>query len=343
MKGFKIGNRSVGSPDDPTYIIAEAGSNHNNSLEIAKQLVDAAVDAKADAIKFQTFRADCHYSKNTPKFSTYEQEPYNLIKDLEIPLSWHDELLEYGKKKKIDVFTSPAYFEAVDYVEKLGVVAHKVGSFEAIDPFLIAYIAKTMKPIIVSVGMCTLGEIEDIIEWVDKTGNNSLALLHCNSLYPTPPHICNLNVLTTMQQAFDCVIGYSDHTMGIHIPVAAVTLGAKIIEKHFTLSRDMEGPDHAHSIEPDEFKQMVQNIRAVETALGSSLKKISPEEKENYRLGRRGLCAANDILKGTKITEDMICVKRPGYGIKPKYFSMVVGRIASKDIKNDDILTWDML
>lgn len=343
MRGFKIGDRSVGSLQDPVYIIAEAGSNHNNSIKIAKQLIDAAVDAKADAIKFQTFRADLHYSKNTPKFSTYEKDTYNLIKDLEIPLSWHDELFEYGKNKKIDIFTSPSYFEAVDYIEKLGVVAHKVGSFEAIDPFLITYIAKTMKPIIVSVGMCSLGEIENIIEWVDKTGNGSLALLHCNSLYPAPPHVCNLNVLTTLQQAFNCVVGYSDHTTGIHISVAAVTLGAKIIEKHFTLNRDMQGPDHAHSIEPNEFKDMVSNIRDVEVALGSTFKRISPEEMENYRLARRGLCAASDISKGVRITEDMICVKRPGYGIKPKYFDMVVGRVTSKDIKKDDILTWDML
>lgn len=343
MKRFKIGNRSVGSGEDPCYIIAEAGSNHNNSLETAKQLVDAASEAKADAIKFQTFLADCHYSKNTPKFSSYKEEPYELIKSLELPLSWHDELFEYAKKKKIDFFTSPSYFEAVDYLEKLGIVAHKVGSFEAIDPLLITYIARTMKPIIISVGMCSLGEIEDIIEWVGSTGNKSLALLHCNSLYPAPPHICNLNVLTTLQQAFDCVIGYSDHTLGIHIPIAAVTLGAKIIEKHLTLNKNMNGPDHAHSIEPNEFKEMVKNIRDVEKALGTRLKKITKEEEENYKLARRGLCAAVDIPEGTKISKEMISIKRPGYGIKPKYLDIVVGRISSIDVKKDEILTWEML
>ena len=336
----KIGNKKIGG-NNPTYIIAEIGSNHNKDKKIAKKMIDKAAEAGVDAVKFQTFKAETLYSKKTPKFSKDKMKPYDLIKSIELPRQWQKELYQYATKKKLHFLSSPFDFEAVDELDKIGVLAFKVASFEITDLELLKHIAKKKKPVILSTGMASIEEIEEAIDVIRSQGNDNIVLLHCNSMYPSPIDIVNLNAINTMQSAFQIPIGFSDHTLGIHIPVAAVVSGARVIEKHITLDRKMKGPDHNFSIEPDELKQMVQNIRDVEKAMGTGVKEISKKEKEMYEKGRRSIIAAQDISKDTKITRSMLIVKRPGYGIKPKFIDIVVGKKAKKDISEDQWITWE--
>ena len=336
----KIGNKKIGG-NNPTYIIAEIGSNHNKDKKIAKKMIDKAAEAGVDAVKFQTFQADKLYSKKTPKFSKDKMKPYDLIKSIELPRGWQKELAQYATKKKLHFLSSPFDFEAVDELHKIGVPAFKVASFEITDLELLKRIAKKKKPVILSTGMASIEEIEEAIDAIKSQGNDDVILLHCNSMYPSPIDIVNLKAINTMQSAFQIPIGFSDHTIGIHIPVAAVVNGARVIEKHITLDRKMKGPDHNFAIEPDELKQMVQNIRDVEKAMGTGVKEISKKEKEMYEKGRRSIIAAQDISKDTKITRNMLIVKRPGYGIKPKFIDIVVGKKAKKDISEDQWITWE--
>lgn len=343
MKNVKIGNRVVGG-DNFCYIIAEAGSNHNGSLEQAKKLIDVAAEAKADAVKFQIFKAESLYSKYTPEFSYLKgQNTYELIKSIETPREWIKELAEYCKSKNIIFFASPFDFEAIDILDKY-VPAFKIASFEITDLELLKYAAEKGKPMIISTGMANLGEIEDAISAIRSVGNEDIILLHCNSLYPTPVEVVNLKAIETMRTAFKVPVGFSDHTLGIHIPIAAVAMGACMIEKHFTLDRTLPGPDHSFAIEPDELKEMVRCIREVEKAKGSGIKEKSDlESEEMYVKARRSIHAKVDIPKGTRITRDMLIIKRPGYGIKPKFIDMVVGREAKKDIKEDEWITWNII
>ena len=334
-----LGDKKVGA-GHPTYIIAEVGSNHNRDIKIAKKLIDKAAEAGVDAVKFQTFKAEKLYSKITPKFSKDSIKPFDLIKSIELPRKWHKELYKYTVDRDLHFLSSPFDYEAVDELDKIGVPAFKVASFEIIDLELLKHIAKKKKPMILSTGMATLGEIEEALEVIRLQGNDNVILLHCNSLYPSPAEIVNLNVINTLSAAFQIPIGFSDHTTGIHISIAAVAKGAKVIEKHFSLDRKMKGPDHSFAIEPNEMKQMVQNIRDVEKALGTGIKERTKDEQEMYEKGRRSIIAAKDIPKGTKITQDMLIVKRPGLGIKPKFLDMVVGKTAKKDIKADQWLMW---
>lgn len=338
----KIGNKKIGG-NNQTYIIAEIGSNHNRDKKIAKKMIDKAAAAGVDAVKFQTFKAEKLYSKKTPKFSKDKVSPFDLIKSIEIPRKWHKELLEYTEKKGLQFLSSPFDYEAVDELDKIGIPAFKIASFEIVDLELLEYIAKKKKPIILSTGMTNIEEIEEALEAIRKQGNNNIILLHCTSMYPSPMDIVNLNAINTMSSVFKIPIGFSDHTIGIHIPIAAVAKGATVIEKHFTLDRKMEGPDHHFAIEPDELKQMVQNIRDIEKALGTGVKNVSKEEKEMYEKGRRSIIALENIPRGTKITREMLIIKRPGYGIKPKFIDSVIGKTAKKDIKADDWLTWDLV
>lgn len=336
----KIGNKKIGG-NNPTYIIAEIGSNHNKDKEIAKKMIDKAAEAGVDAVKFQTFKAEALYSKKTPKFSKDKIRPYSLIKSIELPREWQKELFKYATKKRLHFLSSPFDFEAVDELNIIGVPAFKVASFEITDLELLKHIAKKKKPVILSTGMASIEEIEEAIDAIRSKGNDDIVLLHCNSMYPSPIDIVNLKAIKTMQSAFQIPIGFSDHTVGIHIPVAAVVSGARVIEKHFTLDRKMKGPDHNFAIEPYELKQMVQNIRDVEKAMGTGVKEISKKEKEMYEKGRRSIIAVQNISKNTKITRDMLIVKRPGYGIKPKFIDIVVGKKAKKDISKDQWITWE--
>ncbi len=343
MRKIRIGSRLIGG-EEFCFIIAEAGSNHNGSLEQAKKLIDVAAEAKADAVKFQIFKAENLYSKYTPGFSYLKgQNIYELIKSVETPREWIKELVGYCKGKNINFLASPFDFEAVDLLDKY-VPAFKIASFEITDLELLKYAAAKGKPMIISTGMANLSEIEDAITAIKSVGNEDIILLHCNSLYPTPVKIVNLKAIETMRTAFKVPIGFSDHTLGIHVPIAAVAMGASVIEKHFTLDRTLPGPDHSFAIEPDELREMVKYIREVEKAKGSGVKEKSElEGEEMYVKARRSIHAKVDILKGTKITRGMLIVKRPGYGIKPKFIDVVIGKEAEKDIKEDEWITWEMV
>jgi N-acetylneuraminate synthase/N,N'-diacetyllegionaminate synthase len=335
----KIGDKKVGN-NHPTYIIAEIGSNHNKNINIAKKLIDQGSKAGCDAVKFQTFKAESLYSKKTPKFSKDGIKPFDLIKSIELPTAWHKELQKYAIDKGLHFLSTPFDFKSVDLLEELNVPAYKVASFEIVDLELLKYIAKKGKPIILSTGMANVEEIKEAIDVIKSEDNEEIILLHCNSQYPAPAEIVNLNAIETMSREFKVPIGFSDHTLGIHIAIAAVAKGAKVIEKHFTLDRKMKGPDHSFAVEPDELKEIVQNIRDVEKATGAGIKEVSKQEREMYEKGRRSIIAAGDIPKGTIIDREMLIIKRPGFGIKPKFLNEVVGKEAIKDIKADQWITW---
>ena len=349
MEKIKIGNRWIGEGEH-CFIIAEIGSNHDGKLEQAKKLIDIAKEAGADAVKFQVFKAEKLYSKKTPTMTYIKKDKllkekeslYDLIKRIEMPRRWIKILTEYCQKKKIIFLATPFDLKAVDELEKF-VPAYKISSFEITHLPLLEYVAKKKKSIILSTGMADLSDIELALETIYKQGNRNVILLHCAVAYPSKYENLNLRAMQTMQQAFQLPVGFSDHTSDITADIVAVALGASVIEKHFTISRKLKGPDHPFALEPDELKNMVEQIRNTEKSLGSPIKKHTPAEEEMYRLGRRGLVATCKIPKGTRITRKMIEVKRPGYGIHPKMIDAVVGRIARRDIEEDDILTWDMI
>ena len=340
MKKVRIGDRLIGE-GEPCFIIAEAGSNHNGSLKQAKKLIDVASEAKANAVKFQIYKAESLYSRYTPEFSYLKgQDTYELIKDIETPREWINELAKYCEDKNITFLATPFDFKAVDLLDKY-VPAFKIASFEIVDLELLRYAAEKGKPMIISTGMANLGEIEDAINAIKSAGNEDIILLHCNSLYPAPVDVVNLKAVDTMKTALKVPVGFSDHTSGIHIPIAAVAMGACVIEKHFTVDRNLPGPDHSFAIEPDELKEMVRCIREVGKAKGNGIKEKSVlESEEMYIKARRSIHAKVDIPKGTLITGDMLIIKRPGYGIKPKFIDIVSGREAKKDIKEDEWITW---
>ncbi|MET3292094.1 UNVERIFIED_CONTAM: sialic acid synthase SpsE [Brevibacillus sp. OAP136] len=340
----RIGARRVGN-GSPCYIIAEAGANHNRDLAMAKALIDVAADAGCDAVKFQTYSAQTLYSKYTPTFSYLgDQNVYELIKSCELPREWQFELMTYANERKLDFLSTPFDFSAVDDLVAIGVPAIKIASFELVDLELLRYAAATGKPLILSTGMASLGEVEEALEVIRSEGNRQLVLLHCNSLYPTPAKAVNLRTMHTLQNAFFCPVGFSDHTVGSVIATAAAALGAAVIEKHFTLSRKLPGPDHgAFALEPEELRQMVADIRAVEAAMGTGSKKRDAAEEEMALKGRRSIIAATDIIQGMVITKDMLNVKRPGTGIPPKFLDLVVGRVAQQDIREDEPIGWHMI
>lgn len=335
-----------------TFIIAEAGVNHNGSIDMAKKLIDAAVDAGADAVKFQTFKAGRLVTGTAAK-ARYQienmgtDEPQlEMLKRLELSPEMHKRLISYCKKKNIIFMSTPFDEESADMLHDLGMTMFKIPSGEITNKPLIQHIAEKNKPIILSTGMSYLGEVEKAIIWItevwDKLNNKPrLTLLHCVSNYPAAVEDTNLLAIKTLKSAFGLPVGYSDHTPGIEIPIAAVAMGAQVIEKHFTLSRNLEGPDHKASIEPDEMNAMITAIRSVEKALGNGIKRPSKKEEEMRNLIRRSLVAAGDIKKGKIIDRQDIAVKRPGYGIIPELIEHVVNKVARTDIKRDSVLRWD--
>jgi N,N'-diacetyllegionaminate synthase len=345
-RSFEIAGRQVGD-GAPAYVIAEAGANHNRDLALAKQLIDVAAEARADAVKFQTYTGKDLYSIKTPRFEYLDDErsPQELLDAIALPREWQPELAEHAQSRGITFFSSPFDRDAVDSLVEAGAPALKIASFELVDLPLISYTAQTGLPMILSTGMATYGEIEDALGAVAKTGNDRVALLRCASVYPAEPEIMNLRAMATMRDAFGVPVGLSDHTTGIAVAAAAVALGAELVEKHFTISRELEGPDHPFALEPDELKAMVDGVRAAEAALGNGRLEGPSEAEagEMYQLARRSVIAATDIPAGTEITEEMLTVKRPGYGIKPKDMELVVGRTAKVDIEFDDVVTWDMV
>lgn len=345
---FEIAGHPVGSAA-PCYVIAEAGANHNRDIGVARELIDVACEAGADAVKFQVYSGRALYSSKTPRFQYLEgisdKSASELLEDIALPREWIEELAGHARAREIVFFATPFDAEAVAELHAAGVPAMKIASFEIVDLELIAAAAATGLPLILSCGMASYGEIDEALDAVARVGAGEVALLRCASLYPSPPEIMNLRAMATMRASFGVPVGLSDHTTGIAVPLGARGMGMELLEKHFTLDRTMAGPDHPFAIEPDELRELVTGIRAIEEALGNGRLEgpSALEAKEMYRLARRSLIAALDIPAGTVITREHLVVKRPGYGIAPKDIEHVVGRVARVDVEADDILTWEMI
>jgi sialic acid synthase SpsE len=332
------------SESDPCYLIAEIGSNHNGNFDQACEMIEKAAACGVSAVKFQTFKASNHYSKKTPNISLYKESIYSLIEKLEIDRSWHVKLAEVCKRYKVDFLDSPCDTEAIKIAVGVGMPIIKVASFDMVDVRIIGEISKTGKAVMFSAGMCKLSEIETAVNICRENGNHNLIVLQCTSVYPAPVNLSNLNAMETIRRAFNVITGYSDHTMGDHIACAAVALGAKVIEKHYTLSRKMDGPDHAFAIEPNELAEMVSKIRDIEAGLGDGMKNGPREEEmEFYKNARRSILSSRNISKGEVIQDHDIVIKRPGYGIQPSMINMVIGRTAKTNIQADSPITWEMI
>lgn len=348
-KEIKIGNRFIGF-GHPTYMIAEIGANFDKSIDKAKKLIDAAKEAGADCAKFQTF--------STPKIvseggfslmnlkgvhGSWGRTVSEVFKDAEFPREWHAEIAEYCNQVGIDFSTSPYDFEAVDLCEKLNVPFIKIGSGEITWLEMLDYIARKNKPMMLATGDATLSEIDEAIRTIRATGNTNLVLMQCITNYPSKIDSANVNVLKTYQSAFDILTGYSDHSPGPVVALASVVLGGYVIEKHFTLNKSDNGPDHPHSMTPSEFKLMTDYVREVERAMGSTCKEVVEEEAETVYVQRRGLYAKNKILAGTIIKEEDIDVLRPALGIQPKYKKLIIGKTVKSDIDAGMPIFWENL
>ena len=315
-----------------TFIIAEAGVNHNGRLDLAEKLIDAAWEAGADAVKFQTFKAEKLATLNAPKAS-YQAETtgdgetqYAMLKKLELPREWHQALMAYALNKGILFLSTPFDEESADLLESLDLPLFKIGSGEITNEPFLKYLAAKGRPVLLSTGMSYLNEVIEAVEVIRQAGGTRIALMHCVSNYPADPADANLRALQTMREATGLPVGYSDHTPGIEIALAAVALGACVVEKHFTLDRRLAGPDHQASLEPNELRRLVQGIRTVEQALGHGRKEPALSEADTARVVRKSLVAARDIPAGTCLTESLIAIKRPGTGLKPALRSELVGR-----------------
>ena len=347
MDVVQIGDRPVGG-GAPVYIIAEAGSNHDRNLDQAKRLIDVAAEAGADAVKFQTFAADRIVAETTTRAKYLDgllppdKTMADLFRELELPREWHAELFEHATAAGLDFLSTPFDFEAIDLLDDLGVKAFKVASYELWHLPLIREVASRGKPIICSTGMANLADVQDAVDTVAGTGNDQLILLHCVVNYPPPFSDLNLRAIETLGRAFHVPVGYSDHSAGITAPIVATALGAAVIGKHYTLSRDLPGPDHRFAIEPDELSAMVRGIRDAQDALGSGIKRMAPAEEDLYVTARRSLFAARDIAAGAVLTEEDVAILRPGTGIEVRDLSKVVGRTARRAIGRHEPLSWEM-
>jgi len=346
---MKIAHRTIG-PGAPSFIIAEMSGNHNQSLDKALEIVEAAAKTGAQALKLQTYTADTMTLDISEGgfFIRDEQSPwrgkslYDLYNLAHTPWEWHAPIMERAQELGMICFSTPFDRSAVDFLESLNVPAYKIASFEIIDLPLIRYIAKQGKPIILSTGMATLAEIDEAARTIREAGNDQIALLKCTSAYPAPPEEMNLRTIPHLAAAFGLPAGLSDHTLGIATSVAAVALGACIIEKHFTLSRADPGPDSAFSLEPHEFKAMVDAVRETEKTLGTVCYNISEHEKAS-RVFRRSLFAVKDVEAGEEFTEENVRSIRPGYGLPPKHLPIVLGRRAREKITRGTPLSWDLI
>lgn len=325
------------------YIIAEAGVNHNGSFETACKLVDAAKAAGVDCIKFQTFKSENLVSHNAQKAdyqknTTGEGSQIDMLKKLELSYNEFLSLKKYCDKAGICFLSTPFDFESIDFLNRIDMPFWKIPSGEITNYPYLAALAKTGKPVVMSTGMCTIDDIDAAIKVLLGNGAKDIRLLHCNTEYPTPFEDVNLNAMQTIKNRFGCEVGYSDHTKGIEVPIAAVAMGATIIEKHFTLDRNMEGPDHKASLEPQELCAMVSAIRNVEKALGTGIKEPSESEKKNIVIARKSIIAARDIKQGELFTEENLTVKRPGSGISPMRWNEVLGNRAKRDFVEDELI-----
>jgi N,N'-diacetyllegionaminate synthase len=340
----------INNKRDSVYIIAEAGVNHNGDIGLAYKLIDVGKESGANAVKFQTFIADQLVS-STAQRATYQKKnmpdvqetQLEMIKKLELKINDFIQLKEYCNKIHIDFMTTPLDFNSADLVYDL-VDIYKLSSGEVTNTPFLEHVAKKGKPIILSTGMANLGEVEKAIDTISHSQSDffstfpKLSLLHCTSNYPCPYDEVNLKAMITMKEAFKLNVGYSDHTLGIEVPIAAVALGATIIEKHFTLDRNMKGPDHKASLEPKELKEMVQSIRNIEKSMGNGIKKPNDSEIEIMKVARKSIVAARNISKGEIFTEKNIEIKRPGTGISPEQYNFIIGKKANIDFKKDELI-----
>lgn len=326
------------------YIIAEAGVNHNGDISLAKKLINEAVEAEVNAIKFQTFISKnlvskvakkAEYQIENTKNSTESQ--LEMIEKLELSFNEFIELKEYCDKKGIEFLSTAFDFESIEFLKKLGMKTWKIPSGEITNLPYLRKISEVADRIIISTGMSNLEEIEQALKILNKD-KDKITILHCNTEYPTPMKDVNLKAMNLIKEKFEVEVGYSDHTLGIEIPIAAVALGAKVIEKHFTLDKTMEGPDHKASLEPGELKRMVECIRNIELALGEEKKEASPSEVKNKEIARKSIVAKSNIKKGEIFSEDNLTVKRPGNGISPMEWDNVIGKIAHRDFLEDELI-----
>lgn len=348
MDAITIGNRKVGS-GEPVFIIAEAGVNHNGDLDLARRLIDAAAEAGADAVKFQTFVADRLVTRAAPKAEYQRQttdaaeSQYAMLKRLELSPEAHRDLVNWSRARGLVFLSTPFDPQSADLLESFGMPVFKVGSGELTDLPFLAHIARKGRPMIISTGMSWLSEVEQAVRIVREAGQDQVALLHCVSNYPALTQDVNLRAIDTLRQAFGVPVGFSDHTAGIAVAMAAVARGACIIEKHFTLDRTLPGPDHQASLEPNEFAAMVRGVREVEEALGDGVKRPMAAELNTRAVARKSVVALVDIKCGCPLTREMLGVRRPGTGIAPADLDRLIGRTLCQDVKADTVLTMEML
>lgn len=328
------------------FVIAEAGVNHNGSIDLAKKLIDVAVEAQADAVKFQTFKADLLVSPKAAKADYQkkntgnDESQYDMIKKLELDANAHRILIDYCVEKNIQFLSTPFDHASIDLLHELGLETFKIPSGEITNLPYLRHIGSLNKRVILSTGMSDLGEVEDALDVLIHSGTplGNITVLHATTEYPCPLHEVNLLAMQTLHSAFGVSVGYSDHTQGIEVPIAAVALGAQVIEKHFTLDRNMEGPDHKASLEPCELRAMVAAIRNIEKALGQSAKRASPSELKNKAIARKSIVARRAIFKGELLNADNLTVKRPGQGLSPMRWDEILGTIALKDYSTDEMI-----
>jgi N-acetylneuraminate synthase/N,N'-diacetyllegionaminate synthase len=348
VKAIDIDGRKIGS-GYPCFIIAEAGVNHNGDMKLARDLIDAAAEAGADAVKFQTFQAEQVSSASAPKADYQRQatdpgeSQLDMLRQLQLTPEAHLELLTYCRQRGILFLSTPFDADSADLLDELGVPLFKIGSGEVTNGPFLEYVARKAKPIILSTGMSYLSEIDQAVRLIRSAGCERLILLHCVSNYPADPAGVNLRSMQTLALAFDIIVGYSDHTPGIECALGAVALGAAVIEKHLTIDRDLPGPDHKASMEPSEMITFVQGIRTLESALGDGVKKSTPSEENVRRMARRSLVLKHDIKAGDKIEASMLTAIRPAGGIDPYLIEFVVGRRAKHSLRAGQMLTWQDL
>lgn len=343
-----ISGRKIGE-NTSTFIIAELSANHGHDINIAKETIKAAKKAGADAIKIQTYTADTltidcdnEYFKLSSGTIWDGRTLYDLYSEASTPWEWQEELMEYAKELGLIFFSTPFDKTAVDFLEKLNVPAYKIASFEITDIPLIEYTASKGKPMIISTGIASLSDIEEAVETCKRRGNNQIVLLKCTSSYPAKIEDANLSTIPNMKQTFGVEVGLSDHTLGITVPVVSIALGAKVIEKHFILDKSIGGPDASFSLEPSEFRQMVDAVRDAEKALGKVDYSMT-EKKQNGRLLGRSLFVVKDMKAGEFFTEENVRSIRPGYGMHPKFLKEVLGKVAKQDIGRGTPMEWDLI
>lgn len=345
---LKIGNRFIGD-DEKVFVIAELSANHNQDFNVAVESIKAIKDCGADAVKLQTYTPDTITIDSDKEYFQIKQGTiwdgttlYKLYQKAFTPWEWQPKLKQYAEELGLICFSSPFDFSAVDFLESINVPAYKVASFEIVDLPLIEYIASKKKPIIISTGIATEDEIKEAIETCRKVGNDDIVLLKCTSEYPAPIEEANLSAINYLKEKYNVIVGLSDHTLGVDVAIASVTLGAKVIEKHFIIDRNIGGPDASFSLEPNEFKQMVESIRNVEKAIGKPNFELNEKIKRSRKFAR-SLFVVKDIEKGEILTNDNVRSIRPNYGLAPKYLKDVLGKKAKAKIEKGTPLTWDLI